>query len=150
MVATTRSTFDRQLELLQKDVCRLAEMVETQLKQAIKALQQHDMALAWRVETYDATVNRMRFSIEEQCYTLVALQQPNGRDMRTIVAAVSIVTNLERMGDHAAGIARLVMDMNGKDAVLSVPEFDTMTEIATKNLLTAMDAMTTRNYLLVH
>ena len=150
MVASTRSVFDRQLETLQSDVLRLAEMVESQLMQAFKALQTRDVGLAWRVDTYDASVNRMRYSVEEQAYTLLALQQPNARDMRRIVAAVSIVTNLERMGDHAAGIARLVLSMNNIQANVTISEFSQMNELIIANFHDAIQAMRSDNHILAH
>jgi phosphate transport system protein len=96
MTATARSAFDKQLSGLQDSVLYLSELVVTQVLQAIQALQTHDMEAARRVDGLDATVNRLRYELEENCYTLLALQQPNSRDMRRIVSTISIVTNLER------------------------------------------------------
>jgi phosphate transport system protein len=148
MVAALRSQFDRQLETLQRDVLRLAEMVNGQINQAVKAQEKRDMGVAWRVDTYDSTVNRLRCSIEEQAYTLLALQQPNAGDMRRIVAAVSIVTNLERMGDHAAGIARIVLAIPEGSPTIAVPEFADMTALITKNLNDTMDAYLREDHVL--
>src|SRR5258708_18743908 len=134
MVATTRSVFDHQLNQLTFKTSQLSELVTTQALQAVKALQKRDLTIASYVDTFDANVNKMRYDLEEQCYTLLALQQPNAKDMRHIVATVSIVTNLERMGDHAAGIARLVMRHGHTKTTLNVPEFNEMVEIATGNL----------------
>src|SRR5712691_10845370 len=128
MVATTRTVFDHQLQDLQNRTLQLSERVAEQLLQATQALQQHDLNLAQRVDKADAEINALRFEIEESCYTLLALQQPNSHDMRRIVASVSVVTNLERMGDHAAGIARLALKM---DRSIPVAEFDEMAKIAT-------------------
>src|SRR4051812_36553614 len=102
MVATTRTVFDRQLNNLRQETLQLSQMVMDQVVNATCALQQHDLTLARQVDKFDAEVNKLRFEVEEQCYTLLALQQPNSRDMRFIMATVSLVTNLERMGDHAA------------------------------------------------
>src|SRR5712691_7277956 len=115
MVATTRTVFDHQLQDLQNRTLQLSERVAEQLLQATQALQQHDLNLAQRVDKADAEINALRFEIEESCYTLLALQQPNSHDMRRIVASVSVVTNLERMGDHAAGIARLALKMRSEE-----------------------------------
>jgi phosphate transport system protein len=149
MVAlTTRSAFDRQLNDLTQDVLSLAEMVESQLLEAVKALQTFDMVRAQRVDDYDNTVNRLRYEIEENAYTLLALQSPMARDMRRIVATVSVVTNLERMGDHAAGIARLVIRMGKTGCQLSCPTFDKMVELAVSMLRDSMTALTTNDVML--
>lgn len=100
-----------------------------------------DMIIAQRVHEFDAALNTLRYEIEERSYTLLALQQPNSGDMRRIVGAVSIATNLERMGDHAAGIARLVLRMNPEAVVINIPEFKDMTTLATTNLRSAMLAL---------
>ncbi len=148
MVATTRSVFDHQLSGLRDNVLHLSELVVAQVQQATQALRDRDMALARRVEAFDATINRMRYDIEEQSYTLLALQQPNSHDMRSIVATVSVVTNLERMGDHAAGIARLALRMDGMACYTPVAEFNQMAEIAAANLRDAMTALATEDTIL--
>jgi phosphate transport system protein len=142
MVATTRSVFDKQLNTLRDSTLQIAELVATQIQQATKAFQKHDMAIARRVAEYDAEINRLRYSVEEESYTLLALQQPNARDMRRIVATVSVVTNLERMGDHAAGIARLALRLGDRPNPVFVPEFNDMAEMAMANLNDAMLAFT--------
>ncbi len=148
MVASTRTVFDRQLNDLRQDVLQLSQMVIDQAIKATKALQTHNLQLAHEVDKGDADVNRLRFEAEEMCYTLLALQQPNSRDMRCITSTVSIVTNLERMGDHAAGIARLTLRMEGKPCRVNVPEFDVMVQKATANLRHAIDAFSSESEVL--
>ena len=148
MVATTRSVFDHQLDVLRDNVLYLSEFVIDQVQQATRALRERDVATARHVDTFDADINRMRYEIEEQCYTLLALQQPNSHDMRRIVATVSVVTNLERMGDHAAGIARLALRMEAAGCHILIGEFDNMAEIAVANLRDAMTALATEDKIL--
>lgn len=136
-----RVAFDRQLNLLESDVLRLGEMVETQLTQTIKALQSRDVDSARRIAEFDATVNRLRYDVEEQSYLLLALQQPTAGDMRRIVAAVSIATNLERMGDHAASIARAVQAMGDRPFPIGLDTFLQMAGMAARNLSDAMMAL---------
>jgi phosphate transport system protein len=140
-----RSNFLRQLQLLENDLLRLAELVETQVVDAVRALQTHDIVLANRVDEFDSAINKLRYEIEEQAYTMLALQQPTAGDMRLIVAAVSIATNLERMGDHAAGIARLAKRMEDVPEVVHVPAFTEMANRAADNLRRAMDAFSKRD-----
>jgi phosphate transport system protein len=141
MVTSTRSLFDKQLYHLQADIQQIAELVEVQINEATKALLNFDLDIARRVDLSDKTINQKRYDVEEQCYTLLALQQPNSHDMRRIVASVSVVTNLERMGDHAAGIARLILRMGAKmPAGLDVHEFVEMAQLSARNLNDAMRA----------
>src|SRR5260370_35555231 len=141
MVATTRTVFDHQLSELQFKTIQLSELVAGQAEQALSALERRDMDLARSVDKFDANINQQRYDLEEKCYTLLALQQPNSRDMRRIVATVSVVTNLERMGDHVAGIARLTLRMDGKPAFLFVPDIKTMQEQDYANIVVALRAL---------
>jgi phosphate transport system protein len=136
-----RVAFDRQLNMLESDVLRLGEMVETQLTETIKALQSRDAESARRIAEFDTTINRLRYDVEEQSYLLLALQQPTAGDMRRIVAAVSIATNLERMGDHAASIARAVQAMGDRPFPIDLDTFLQMAGMAACNLSDAMMAM---------
>lgn len=140
MVAV-RTAFDRQLRELDADLLRLAAWVETQLNEAIGSLYDYDLAMAHKVDRFDAELNRLRYDIEERCYALLALQQPVSSDMRRIVAAVSIATNLERMGDHAAGIARLVLRMSPQTKMINIPTFRDMAKLANENLNKVMGAL---------
>jgi phosphate transport system protein len=133
--------FDRELKTLNGDLLRLGELVETQLVEAVLALQNRDTAMARRVVEFDATINQMRYDIEEHCYTLLALQQPNATDLRRIVAGVSIATNLERMGDHAAGIGRLTLRLAELPAAIHIPMFTEMAKLAADNLAQTMVAL---------
>ena len=137
---TNRLTFDRQLGTLRDQVLQMSEVVEQAILFSSRALQQHDLELAQRVSDFDSQINTKRFIIEEQAYQLLALQQPNAKDMRQIVAGVSVVTNLERIGDHCAGIARLVIRMGVQPKIPVPAEFEMMSAIGqwlTRNAMTA-------------
>ncbi len=135
-----RLTFDRQLGSLRDQVLHMSEMVEQAILLSSRALQGYDLALAQQINDFDIKINAQRFIIEENAYQLLALQQPNARDMRQIVAGVSVVTNLERIGDHCAGIGRLVVRL-GEQPVTPFPtEFETMATVGqwlTRNAMTA-------------
>lgn len=106
---TARMGFDHALRSLQDDVLALGSMVDKQLGQAIAALKRLDSELARRVVRDDIEVNRKRFELENRSIQLIATQQPMARDLRTIVAVLIIVEELERMGDYAEGIAKIVL-----------------------------------------
>src|SRR5579864_8298610 len=120
VMTSTRSRFDYELKKLQKDLLHLSEMVSQAIESSVTALYEHDLDLAKQVDQDDARINKLRLDIEESVYTLVALQQPIATDMRLLMASITIVTNLERMGDHAAGIARIAQRI-GKDPVIPIP-----------------------------
>jgi phosphate transport system protein len=130
-----RHAFDQQLCGLRDEVQRLADMVAIAIDDSITALKRHDLALAQRVSDNDTPINQLRFQIEESAYNLLALQQPVGGDMRFIVATISVVTNLERIGDYAAGIARLILRMGEHGSPLPMKEFDEMNTLL-KTMLT--------------
>jgi phosphate transport system protein len=109
MVTTTRSTFDRQLQELQDTTLTLGSMVDKAIDRAVDALSRLDMNLARQVVQDDKQVNALRWQIEDQALQLIATQQPIAGDLRVIISVIHIVTDLERMADHAAGIAKVVL-----------------------------------------
>jgi len=137
---TNRLTFDRQLGTLRDQVLQMSEIVEQSILLSGRALNQHDIELAQQVCDIDAEISIKRFAIEENAYQLLALQQPNAKDMRQIVAGVSVVTNLERIGEHCSGIARLVIRMEKQSGMIIPAEFETMANVdqwLTRNAMTA-------------
>lgn len=116
----SRTVLDRELTELRNDILRLSSMVDTAIEQAMNALDARDTALANRVVTNDEAINHLRYEIEEKGLLILATQQPTASDLRTVVAAIHIAVELERMGDHAAGIARVVTRLEDE------AEFDTL------------------------
>src|SRR5258708_5625322 len=145
VMTSTRSRFDYELKKLQKDLMHLSEMVGQAIDSSVVALYEHDLELAKQVDRDDARINKLRLDIEESVYMLVALQQPIASDMRLLMASITIVTNLERMGDHAAGIARLV-ERIGPDPVTPIPAaFKEMSRNAQNMLHNAMVGLERRD-----
>ena len=109
MTVSTRATLERELQEMQDDLLRLGDRVDQAIANAMRSLEQRDMDLARQVVADDGEVNALRFQIEENCLRLIATQQPAARDLRAIMAAMSLVIDLERMGDHASGIAKSLL-----------------------------------------
>ena len=103
----TREAFDRKLRELQEDVLIMGSMVEKAIQRSIDALRTRDIALSNTVVGDDVAINAKRYEIEEKCIHTIALQQPMAADLRVLVAVLFIATELERMADHAEGIARI-------------------------------------------
>ncbi|MHB1416021.1 MAG: phosphate signaling complex PhoU family protein, partial [Chloroflexota bacterium] len=113
----SRASFDRQLAGLQDETLSLGNMVDWSIDQSIEALRKQDLELARHVIRNDAVINHKRFDIEEKCLQLIARQQPLASDLRTLAAILSIITDLERMADHAEGIAKITI-MHGPEPLL--------------------------------
>ena len=108
MEIQSRATLDKELDKLNSDVLRLASMVDLAIEQSMLALLSRDWELAREVIADDEEVNNLRFAIEQECLLILATQQPVASDLRTIITGIHLATELERIGDHASGIARLV------------------------------------------
>ena len=104
-----RMSFHKKLREIQDDILVLGSMVSKATLQAIESLQKRDIELAQQIIANDLKINRKRFEIEEKCIQLIATQQPLANDLRTIVAALYIIAELERIGDYAEGNAKITI-----------------------------------------
>lgn len=107
----SRGILDRELNALRAKTSQLGKLVEDGIDQALRALRSVNVELAEAVIEGDRELNDLRFEIEEACLAAIATQQPAARDLREIVAAMNIAVDLERMGDHATGVAKTVERM---------------------------------------
>jgi phosphate transport system protein len=103
----TRQQFDKDLREMQDEVLILSSMVEKAIQRSVDALRTRDIALSNAVIADDLAINTKRYEIEERCIHTIARQQPMAADLRVLVAVLFIVTELERMADHAEGIGRI-------------------------------------------
>jgi phosphate transport system protein len=110
-ISSIRSVLDREESRIKDDLLRLGSMVESAIDRSIAALKQRDGNLAQQVVDDDRQINDLRYRIEDQCLTVIATQQPTAHDLRVIVAATHVAVELERMADHAAGIASITLRM---------------------------------------
>jgi phosphate transport system protein len=102
----TRQVFAEELAALHQEILRMGVMVEEALRRAVESLVRKDGELARAVVAGDAAINRMEQEIEERCVVLIAREQPVATDLRKLVTSLKIVTQLERMGDHALHVAK--------------------------------------------
>ncbi len=106
-----RTELDRQLMNIKGDLLRLGEDVEDAIARSVEALLERDPSLAATVIAGDDALDHATMRIQERGALLISMQQPAVSDLRAVLAALSIAEDLERMGDHAEGIARLVMQL---------------------------------------
>lgn len=140
-----RSTLDRELTEINECLLRLGGLVDLAIERSMQALANRDVTLAQQVDADDAKVNALRFEAEEECLALIARQQPAASDLRAVLAAFSIVTDMERMGDHAAGIARTVLHMTDEPLLKPLIDLPRMADICREMLRLALQAYTERD-----
>ncbi len=130
MLHKSRSILDRQLADLNTQLLRLTSMVDLSIDQAMDALDRRDLAMAQEVVVNDEAINILRYEIEYECLTILATQQPFAADLRFVIAAMHLATELERIGDHASGIARLVERLEGEPEIDSLHKLPKMAKRA--------------------
>jgi phosphate transport system protein len=133
------------MESLQSEVLVLGSMVEKATLRAVEALRQRDIAAARAIDAEDALINRKRFGLEEASMLLMATQQPMASDLRQLAAILHVVTDLERMGDYAAGIARICVAIGDEPLIKPLIDIPRMAEIATRMLNRALEAFVNRD-----
>jgi phosphate transport system protein len=140
-----RLTFDKQLQQLQDDMLELASMVEKATDRSVEALKARDRRQAERVVADDKEIDRKRYQIEESCINLIATQQPLARDLRLITAVLFIITELERIGDHAEGIAKITLMMPDEPLLKPLVDIPLMADKACEMLRESIDAFVARD-----
>jgi phosphate transport system protein len=136
----TRNEYVHQIELLRGSVVAMSSMVDKAIERSMDALKRQDTELAQSVIAGDAAINENRWAIEEQALTIIATQAPMARDLRLILSANSIVTDMERMADHAAGIAKIVIQTAGEPPLKPLVDLPRMSDIARAMLADAISA----------
>jgi phosphate transport system protein len=130
----------RDLDDLQRDLLALAGLVEEAIYKAIRALQDRDVALAREVIAGDSQIDREENHIDEECLKILALHQPVAVDLRRIVSAMKINTDLERMGDLAEEMAERAIHL-ARPPLLPIPErLQHMTDLTTMMVRQSLDA----------
>ena len=112
-----RTDFHKRLQEIQDELLLMGNMVEEAIISSMEALKKRDLSLAQRIIDDDVKINEKRFNIEETCIQLIATQQPMAGDLRSIICVLSIITDLERIGDHAEGTAKIAV-MTGDEPPL--------------------------------
>ena len=140
-----REAFVQDLRVLEQEVIELGSMVDKAIARSVEALGALDAEEAREIIHEDLAINKKRFDIEEQALLLIATQQPMASDLRAIAAVLNIIVDLERIGDHAEGIAKIVI-MHGEDRLLK-PLIDVprMAEKARSMIRCSLDALIARD-----
>lgn len=140
-----RTKFDQQLQQLNDEMIKMGTTIEKNIQESVDALVKQDVALATKVMERDAIVDRMQRNIESICFNLLIQQQPVARDLRAITAALKMVTDMERIGDHAADISEITVLLSGQDYRMRLDTITNMAGEAMDMLIKSVDAFTQRD-----
>lgn len=127
-----RSKFDEQLNQLNDEMMRMGTMIEDSIEKAIDALVNQKVTLAEEIMARDEDIDRQQKKIESICFNLLMRQQPVARDLRTISAAMKMVTDMERIGDHAADISEITVMLGNQPYPFSL---DLIKKMATETMI---------------
>jgi len=135
-----RQTLDREIHHLQDEVLLLGSMVEQAMLNAIDTLKRRDKKAAKQVYNDDELINEKRYAIENRVLILFATQQPIAHDLRLLAAIMEVITELERMGDYAKGIAKITVLISDDEAPIPIREISRMGDLAVSMLHRALSA----------
>lgn len=141
----TRTTFHKRLREIQDDVLAMGSMVEKAISRSIEALKNRDLVLAHQIIADDQKINQKRFEIEEKCVQLIATQQPMASDLRIVVAVLNIITELERIGDHAEGIAKIAVAIGDEPPLKPLIDIPRMAQKTNEMLRRSLEAFVNRD-----
>jgi phosphate transport system protein len=142
--------FQEELEILKARLLEMGGLAEDRVQLAVSALVERDLQIVDRVLISDVDINRLHIEIDDRCFKLLALHQPMAVDLRVIVAAVKINTDLERVGDLAINIAEAVGRYLEHEPVKELIDIPRMAHIAQRMLRDALDAFVRRDITLAH
>ncbi len=140
-----RAAFHKKLREIQDDVLAMGSMVEKAVSYSIEALKTRDLDMARELITDDLKINDKRFTIEEKCIQLIATQQPMASDLRSIICVLSIITEVERIGDYAVGIAKIVVMIGDEPPLKPLIDVPRMAEKVNDMLRRSLDAFINRD-----
>lgn len=126
----TRDAFQQDLESLDTRLLEMGEAVQESLNRAMESMKCQDCQMAEQIIEDDQVINEMEASIDDFCLTLIARQQPMARDLRKIGTVMKIVTDLERMADHASDMAKVTLRIGQEPLIKPLIDLPRMVELA--------------------
>jgi phosphate transport system protein len=135
-----RERFSQQVMDVKHKVVKMGALVEDIIELSVTALRNQDLEAAKKVYADDDKIDELELEIEMECMRMLALQQPLAKDLRTVATALKIITDLERMGDHAVNIAKITLEI-GKDPLIKpLIDIPKMAQIAQNMVKLSLDA----------
>ncbi len=135
-----RSKFDEQMHLLNQEMMQMGSMIEDSIQKAINALIDQNVELAKKIMDNDTQIDHEQKKIENLCFNLLMQQQPVAKDLRVISAAMKMVTDMERIGDHAADISEMTILMSKTKYIPNLEHINRMASETVQMLIRSIEA----------
>jgi len=135
-----RKTFEHEIQQVKDDVLLLGSMVEQAILNSVDSLKKRDLKAAHEILSADKLINKKRFDIEHKLMILIATQQPMAHDLRLLASCMEIISELERMGDYAKGIANINIRMGEEPLLKPLIDIPRMAQIGTSMLHRSLTA----------
>lgn len=145
-----RTNFDKELDLLNKELIKMGSLVEDKIKAAVKALINRDANLAKNIIERDIEVDNMERDIESKCLKLILRQQPVAGDLRLISSILKMITDLERIGDHAQDISEISLLILNEKYIKELTHIPQMAEVVIYMVKRSIDAFVNHDMDLAH
>ena len=145
-----RNRFDRQLVQLNDEMIEMGSMIEKAIQQAIIALIRQDTDAARKIIEYDEDIDQQEKNIENLCLKLLLQQQPVARDLRVISSALKMITDMERIGDHASDISEMAILMADKPYIKKLEHIQEMAKEASVMLVNSIEAFVNKDVKQAH
>ncbi len=136
----TRDNLDLHLQEIKDELLIMGSLVESATQKAIMALRQRDLVSAREIYLADRVINEKRYSVENDVLVLIATQQPLAHDLRLLAAMLEIASELERMGDYAKGICKVIFNLEDTDIPIPIRQLEQMGEYTIDMLHQALTA----------
>lgn len=140
-----RVNYEHELNRLKDDIKEMGHMVETSIEQCFIAFEDQDFEKAEDIIKGDRTINDLERSIEARCLSIILRQQPVAGDLRVVSSALKVVTDLERIGDHASDIAELILRIKGEHVYHVVRHIPAMAAAAREMVRGSIEAFITQD-----
>lgn len=137
---SNRKTFDGLLQELKEKLLIMSGLVEKALHDSVESLKKLDVSIAEQVIEFDDKIDDLEIEIDELAIKLIATQQPVAKDLRKIISAIKIASNLERIADLSVNIARVTRRIHGQKLIKPLIDIPKMTELAQKMLRMSIDS----------
>ncbi|SDK85557.1 phosphate signaling complex protein PhoU [Natronincola ferrireducens] len=135
-----RNQFINDLRQLNIQLLKMGAMVQDIIEVSIQALAKQDLEMAKKVYEMDDAIDELELTIEQECMKLLALQQPMAKDLRVVGTIMKIITDLERMGDHAVNIAKITLTIGNEPLIKPLIDIPKMARLSEDMVRKSLDA----------
>lgn len=142
---TYRTQFDKELETLKLSLIHMGDMVISHIHEGFQSFLNLDTKLAEEVIQKDKLVNEQEYAIEKECMRIILREQPVAKDLRLITAVLKMITDLERIGDHAADISKMTIFMESTHAAFPLTRMAKITDACGMMISKALDSFVKRD-----